>query len=47
MVAVDADGKPVPVYLRKTLEVDYALRGDPTLRSSVEVVYKGQNWVMR
>jgi hypothetical protein len=47
-VALDAaGGKPVPVYLRKTLEVTYALRGDPALRSSVEVVYKGQDWVMR
>ena len=47
-VAVDkATGKPVPVYLRKTLELTYALRGDPALRSSVDVVYKGQGWVMR
>jgi hypothetical protein len=46
-VAVDADGNPVPIYLRKTLEMDYTLRGDPALRSSVEVVYKGQSWVMR
>jgi hypothetical protein len=47
-VAVDpATKQPVPVYLRKTLELTYALRGDPTLRSSVEVVYKGQGWVMR
>jgi len=46
-VAVDADGNPLPIYLRKTLEMNYALRGDPALRSSIEVVYKGQNWVMR
>ncbi len=46
-VAVDADGNPVPVYLRKTLEANYNLRGDPALRSSIEVVYKGQGWVMR
>ena len=47
-VAVDAaSGRPVPVYLRKSLELIYALRGDPVLRSSVEVVYKGQAWVMR
>jgi hypothetical protein len=47
-VAVDATtGRPVPVYLRKTLELDYGLRGDPALRPSVEVVYKGQSWVMR
>ena len=47
-IAVDqATGQPVPVYLRKTLALTYALRGDPTLRPSVEVVYKGQGWVMR
>jgi len=47
-VALDpASGKPLPVYLRKTLELTYNLRGDPALRSSVEVVYKGQDWVMR
>jgi len=47
-VAVDAaSGRPVPVYLRKTLELTYALRGDPALRSSVEVVPKGHGWVMR
>jgi len=46
-VAVDASGAPVPVYLRKTLDVSYALRGDPALRASVEIVPKGQSWVMR
>jgi hypothetical protein len=47
-VAVDAaSGRPVPVYLRKTLELTYALRGDPGLRSSVEVVPKDYGWVMR
>ncbi|MCU0918680.1 MAG: hypothetical protein MUC88_29600, partial [Planctomycetes bacterium] len=47
-VALDAaTGKPLSVYLRKTLDLTYALRGDPALRSSVEVVYKGQGWVMR
>jgi len=46
-VAVDAEGTPVQVFLRKTLELDYALRGDPTLRNSVEVVYQDRDWVMR
>jgi len=35
------------VYLRKTLELDYRLRGDPALRSALEVAYKDQSWVMR
>lgn len=46
-VAVDAAGRPVQVFLRKALELNYAFRGDPTLRDSVEVVYKGKEWVMR
>lgn len=47
-VAVDAaTRRPVPVYLRKTLELSYGLRGDPALRSSVEVVPKDHGWVMR
>ncbi len=46
-VAVDNSGQPMPVYLRKTLELAYGFRGDPALRSSVEVVYKDLDWVMR
>ncbi|MBN1362520.1 MAG: hypothetical protein JW993_18125 [Sedimentisphaerales bacterium] len=46
-VAVDGMGRPVQVYLRKTLELDYAFRGDPALRDSVEVVYQDKSWVMR
>lgn len=46
-VAVDEMGQPVKVYLRKTLELDYAFRGDQALRNSVEVVYRDKNWVMR
>jgi hypothetical protein len=46
-VVAGQDGKPLPVYLRKTLALSYDLRSDPALRSSVEVIYKDQNWVMR
>jgi hypothetical protein len=46
-IAVDAAGAPVEVFLRKTLELDYVLRGDPALRDSVEVAYKDKVWVMR
>ncbi len=46
-VATDENDRPVPVYLRKTLELSYAFRGDPALRPNVEVVYKDQGWVMR
>jgi hypothetical protein len=46
-VAVDDAGAPVKVFLRKTLALNYALRGDPSLRDSVEVVHKEKTWVMR
>jgi hypothetical protein len=47
-VAVDPnDGKPAKVFLQKTLQLDYSFRGDPALRSAVELVYKGKSWVMR
>ena len=46
-VAVDQAGQPVQVFLRKTLQLDYTLQGDPTIRPAVETVYKGQSWVMR
>ncbi|MDI6449540.1 hypothetical protein [Anaerobaca lacustris] len=46
-VAVDNAGQPVKVFLRKTLVLDYAFRGDPALRNSVQVVHKDTSWVMR
>lgn len=46
-VAKDDAGLPVKVYLRKTLELDYKLRGDPVLRPDVGVVFEGKRWVMR
>ncbi|MHC4458809.1 MAG: hypothetical protein ACYS0I_17330 [Planctomycetota bacterium] len=46
-VAKDETGEPVSVFLRKTLELNYALGGDPALRSEVKVSYKGKRWVMR
>jgi len=46
---VDKDdrGKPVKVYLRKTLELSYGISGDPALRSDAKLSYKGKHWVMR
>ena len=46
-VARDEIGQPVQVYLRKTLELSYNLRGDPALRSYAGVAYKGKRWIMR
>ena len=44
--ATDAGGAK-KVHLRKTLELNYALRGDPALRSDVQPDYQGKRWVMR
>lgn len=46
-VAKDEAGNPVKIYLRKTLELSYDLKGDPTLRSAVSLVLKEKRWVMR
>ena len=46
-IAKDETGKPVKVYLRKTLELSYALRGDTSIRSYVNLSYEGKHWVMR
>jgi hypothetical protein len=46
-LAKDATGQPVKVYLRKTLELSYALRGDAALRSYAKLSYKGKRWIMR
>ena len=46
-VAKDKTGKPVKVFLRKTLELSYNLSGDAALRSDVNLAYKGKRWVMR
>jgi len=41
------DGTPVSVYLRKTLELSYALSGDPAFRSEQKLDYEQKRWVMR
>jgi len=46
-VAKDKTGAPIKVFLRKTLELSYALSGDTALRSDVKLTYKDKCWVMR
>lgn len=46
-VSKDETGQPVKIYLRKTLELSYDLKGDPALRSVVNLAYKDKRWVMR
>jgi hypothetical protein len=40
-------GEPEKIYLRKTLELNYTLKGDTTLRNSMQIEYTGREWVMR
>ena len=46
-VAKDEAGEPVKIYLRKTLELSYAVSGDPIARSEADLSYRGKRWVMR
>ena len=46
-VAKDKPGRPLKVFLRKTLELSYAFRGDPSLRSDAYLAYRGKRWIMR
>ena len=44
---LDAAGKPVPITLRKTLELDYVIYGDEIAPEKDEVHFKGETWLMR
>jgi hypothetical protein len=43
----DQDGKPVKIYLRKTLELNYTIGGDPAFRSDQKLKFESKRWVMR
>jgi hypothetical protein len=43
----DQDGKPVKIYLRKTLELTYSIAGDPAFRSEQKLKFESKRWVMR
>jgi hypothetical protein len=43
----DQDGKPVKIYLRKTLELSYTLAGDPAFRLEQKLKFDAKCWVMR
>lgn len=46
-IKTDENGNPTKVRLRKTLELDYAIAGDPILRATAKLAYKNKTWVMR
>jgi len=43
----DSAGNPVKIYLRKTIELDYKLSGDPAFRSEQLLKFDKKRWVMR
>ena len=45
--AKDPNGNPEKIYLRKTLELQYSISGDPAFRSNTALAYKDMDWVMR
>jgi hypothetical protein len=46
-IAKDENGQPLKVYLRKTLQLKYAIGGDATLRQKASLAYRGKDWVLR
>jgi hypothetical protein len=45
--AKDKDGNPVKIYLRKTLQLNYTIGGDPKFRSGATLVFNEKSWIMR
>ena len=46
-VSKDERGEPLKVFLRKTLELSYSLRGDQALRTNASFAFQGKRWIMR
>ena len=46
-IVVDENGQPKRIFLRKTLQLDYSIAGDKTLRNKSKLAFKKQNWIMR
>jgi hypothetical protein len=43
----DENGRPKRVFLRKTLELNYDIGGDPAFRSEARLEFKDKRWIMR
>jgi hypothetical protein len=43
----DKDGNPAKVYLRKTLQLNYSIAGDPKFRDEQKLKFENKTWVMR
>jgi len=43
----DANGQPLKLYLRKTLELKYSIGGDEKFRDKAKLIFKAKRWIMR
>ncbi len=43
----DDSGKPKEFFLRKTLELNYKVGGDPIYRGDTKVTFENKRWIMR
>ena len=43
----DENGQPKKVFLRKTLELTYSVKGDPISRYGVSLEFQSKRWIMR
>ncbi|MBL7107409.1 MAG: hypothetical protein ISS77_07370 [Phycisphaerae bacterium] len=43
----DDNGQAVKIFLRKTLQLDYSIAGDPAFRSQAGLDFKAKQWIMR
>lgn len=46
-VTKDPNGIPLKVFLRKTLELNFALKGDPSSGNDIGVSFASKRWIMR
>ncbi|AQT69334.1 hypothetical protein STSP2_02523 [Anaerohalosphaera lusitana] len=44
---LNEQGEPAKIHLQKTLELNYSIGGDPSLRSQAGLAFKNKQWVMR
>ena len=43
----DKSGMPLRIFLRKTLQLNYSISGDPYFKSTINLKPGGKDWVMR
>lgn len=46
-VELDENGKPVKIFLRKTLELSYSIKGEALSRNKTTPAFEGKRWIMR